>query len=151
MGEAGQSLPEEQIPQIVDDSDVRGNEIQGQDAFVHSCIDGVLNVDDIADVIVSSRGEVLDSIQRLIELGLVEWRETKISSVPPEAKVVDEVELSEELQTRIQETFHRADKLNHYELLGVAVDADRVEIKKARGLPSIAHADARLQRASPAG
>jgi curved DNA-binding protein CbpA len=131
MGEARQSLPEEKIPQLVDGADVRAHDIAGQDAFVHSCIDGVLNVDDIADVTVLSREEALASIERLIELKLVEWIVPKASSAPPEPEVVRDVELDEELQKRIQETFRRADKINHYELLGVAMDVEQAEIRKA--------------------
>ena len=44
MGEARQSLPDEKVPQLVEDADVRAHDITGQDAFVHSCVDGVLNV-----------------------------------------------------------------------------------------------------------
>ena len=125
MGEVGRSLPDEQVPRIVEGADLRGHALEAQDAFVHSCIDGVLNVDDIADVTVLSRGDVIESVERLIALELVEWVTPKASSAPPETEVSNDIELDPELQKRIQETFHRADKLNHYELLGVAIDADR--------------------------
>lgn len=131
MGGAGQSLPEEQIPRQVDDADVRAHEISGQEAFVHSCIDGVLNVEDIADVTVLSPEEVRKSIERLISLELVEWITPKASSAPPETDVDQDVEIGEELQKRVHEVFHRSDKLNHYQLLGVPIDADRAEIRKA--------------------
>jgi len=131
MGGAGQSLPEEQIPRLVDGADVRAHEISGQDAFVYSCIDGVLNVEDIADVTVLSPEEARKSIARLIALELAEWIAPKASSAPPETEVVPDVEISEELQKRIHETFHRVNKLNHYQLLGVSIDAERAEIRKA--------------------
>ena len=131
MGEVGQSLPEEKIPKLIDDADARAHDIAAQDAFVHSCIDGVLNVDDIADVTVLSPEAAFQSIERLIELELVEWVTPKASSAPPETEVAKDIELDDELQKRIQETFHRADKLNHYELLGVSMDANRAEIRKA--------------------
>ncbi|KPK50753.1 MAG: hypothetical protein AMJ63_13890 [Myxococcales bacterium SG8_38_1] len=131
MGGAGQSLPEEEVPQLVDGTDVRAHEISGQDAFVHSCVDGVLNVEDIADVTVLSPEEVRKSIGRLVALDLVEWITPNASSAPPETEVVEDVEIDETLQKRIHETFFRADKLNHYEMLGVAIDADRAEIRKA--------------------
>ncbi len=143
MGGAGQSLPQEKVPQLVDGADVRAHEISGQDAFVHSCIDGVLNVEDIADVTVTSVAEVLESIERLIALDLVEWTTPKASSAPPETKVDEGLEIDETLQRRIHETFHRADKLNHYELLGVSMDADRAEIRKAYfALSKVFHPDA---------
>ncbi len=131
MGEAGQSLPDEQIPRLVEGADPRAHDLAGQDAFVHSCVDGVLNVEDIADIVVSSADEVRESIERLIALELAEWIAPKASSAPPETKVEERLDIDESLQERIQETFHRADKLNHYELLGVAIDADRAEIRRA--------------------
>jgi hypothetical protein len=131
MGAPGQPLPEEQIPRLVDGADVRAHELSGQDGFVHSCIDGVLNVDDIADLAVLSSEEVRASIERLIQLGLVEWITKKTSSAPPETDVVRDLEIDEELQKRINDMYHRADKLNHYELLGVSMEADRGEIRKA--------------------
>lgn len=131
MGGAGQSLPAEQIPRLVEGADVRRHEISGQDAFVHSCVDGVLNVEDIADVTVLSPDEVRESISRLIALDLVEWIIPKESSAPPATEVVQDLQIDEALQKRVHETFHRADKLNYYELLGVSVDADRAEIRKA--------------------
>ena len=143
MGEAGQSLPQEKVPQLVAGADIRAHEITGQDAFVHSCVDGVLNVEDIADVTVLSVGEVHDSIERLIALDLVEWITPKASSAPPETEVDEGLELDEELQKRIHETFHRSNKLNHYELLGVSMDADRAEIRKAYfALSKVFHPDA---------
>ena len=131
MGEARQPLPEEQIPRLVQDADVRAHEMTGQDAFVHSCIDGVLNVDDIADITVLSREEAVASIERLVALGLVEWVTPKASSAPPETELSSDVELDEELQKHIHETYHRSTKLNHYELLGVEMDARRSDIREA--------------------
>jgi len=131
MGGARQSLPQEQIPRLVDDADARAHDISGQDAFVHSCIDGVLNVEDIADLTVQSPEDVRSSIERLLALELVEWIVPRMSSSPPGTDVVRDLEIDEELQKRIHETYHRADKLNHYELLGVSMDADRGEIRKA--------------------
>lgn len=131
MGGAGQSLPDEQIPQLIDGAEPRAHDLAAQDAFVHSCIDGVLNVEDIADVIASSADEVRKSIERLIALDLVEWMSPKASSAPPETKVDERLDIDEALQDRIQQTFHRVAKLNHYEVLGVAPNVDRAEIRKA--------------------
>lgn len=131
MGEARQSLPDEKVPQLVEDADVRAHDITGQDAFVHSCVDGVLNVEDIADITVLSPPDVVASIERLVALGLVEWVTPKASSAPPETKVSTEVELDEELQKRVNDTFHRSEKLNHYQLLGVSIDSPRSDIRHA--------------------
>lgn len=124
-------MSEEKIPRQVEDADVRALDITAQEAFIHACIDGVLNVDDIADLTVSSPAQVLESIERLVSLSAVEWVERKVSSAPPVTELVEDVEIDGVLQEKILEAFRRADKLNHYELLGVAIDAERAEIRKA--------------------
>jgi len=124
-------MPEERIPRLLQEADVRALNLTAQEAFVHSCIDGVLNLEDIADVTVLTPSEVLRAVERLIELGAAEWVTPKASSGPPQSELIEDVEIDDALQQRINETFHRADKLNHYELLGVSVDADRAEIRKA--------------------
>ncbi|MEM8609437.1 MAG: DnaJ domain-containing protein [Myxococcota bacterium] len=122
---------EEKIPRLIEGADARAHDIDAKDGFVHSCIDGVLNLEDIADVTVLSPDEVRASIERLIALELAEWVEPKASSAPPETEVDSDTELPEDLQKRIVETFHRINKLNHYERLGLGIDADRAAIRKA--------------------
>ena len=124
-------MAEEKIPQQVEDADVRALDISGQEAFIHSCIDGVLNIEDIADLTVLAPQQVFESIERLVSLDVVEWVVPKASSGPPATELVEDVQIDGELQETIIKAFHRSDKLNHYELLGVAVDADRAEIRKA--------------------
>ena len=124
-------MAEEKIPRQVEDADVRALDISAQEAFIHSCIDGVLNIEDIADLTVLAPAQVLESIERLVSLKAVEWVIPKASSGPPQNELIEDVEIDGELQERIIKAFHRSDKLNHYELLGVAVDADRAEIRKA--------------------
>ncbi|MFW2389110.1 MAG: J domain-containing protein [Polyangiales bacterium] len=121
----------EKIPRQVDEADVSAHELSAQEAFVHSCVDGVLNVSDIADLTVSEPQAVLSSLERLASIGLVDWIADSASSAPPAAQLIEDVDIGEALQEQINETFLRADKLNHYELLGVTVDADRKEIRKA--------------------
>ncbi|MGD8316966.1 MAG: DnaJ domain-containing protein [Myxococcales bacterium] len=136
-------MPEEKIPRLLQGADVRKLDLTAQEAFVHSCIDGVLNLEDIADVTVLSPAEVLRSIEHLIELGVAEWVIPKVSSGPPQAELLEDVDIDDALQKRIVETFHRAEKLNHYELLGVAIDAERAEIRKAYfALSKVFHPDA---------
>ena len=136
-------MAEEKIPQQVEDADVRAHDISAQEAFIHSCIDGVLNVDDIADLTVLAPAEVFASIERLVSLKVVEWVAPKASSAPPQTELVEDVEIDGELQERITQAFHRSDKLNHYELLGVGMDAERAEIRKAYfALSKVFHPDA---------
>ena len=124
-------MSEERIPRQVEEANLSAHSMSPQEAFVHSCIDGVLNVDDIADLTVLEPAQVAESIERMVSLGLVEWVGAKVSSAPPAAQLVEDVEIDEALQEKILHTFKRADRLNHYELLGVATDADRAEIRKA--------------------
>ena len=124
-------MPEEKIPRLLQGADVRNLDLTTQEAFVHSCIDGVLNLDDIADVTVLPPAEVLRLVERLVELGAAEWITPKASSGPPQTELIEDVDIDDALQERITEVFQRADKLNHYELLGVNIDADRAQIRKA--------------------
>ncbi len=124
-------MSKERIPRQAEEADLGAHSMSPQEAFVHSCVDGVLNVDDIADLTVLEPALVTESIERLISLGLVEWVGAKVSSAPPAAQLIEDVEIDEALQEKILQTFKRADRLNHYELLGVATDADRTEIRKA--------------------
>ncbi len=133
MGAARETILEEKIPRQIEGVDLAGLEISAQEAFIHSCIDGVLNVDDIADLTVLSPGEVSESIERLISLGAVEWLgpDGEPSRLSPKMELIEDVDISEELQAQIAHTFHRAGKLNYYDLLGVPMDADKAEIRKA--------------------
>jgi tetratricopeptide (TPR) repeat protein len=144
MGAAMESVPDEKIPRLIEDVDLSGFDLTAQEAFIHSCIDGVLNIDDIADLTVLSSFEVAESIERLVSLGAVEWVESKGRSRPsPKMELIEDVDISKELQAQINETYHRANRLNHYELLGVAMDADRAEIRRAYfALSKVFHPDA---------
>jgi len=124
-------MSEERIPRQIEGADLGAHDMSPQEAFVHSCIDGVLNVDDIADLTVLEPALVSEAIERLISFGLVEWVGAKVSSAPPAAQLIEDVEIDEAFQKKILQTFKRADRLNHYELLGVATDAERSEIRKA--------------------
>ncbi|MDH3727575.1 MAG: DnaJ domain-containing protein [Myxococcales bacterium] len=124
-------MKEEKIPRLVEGADVMSHDIGAKEAFVHSCIDGVLNVDDIADVTVMPAEEVSRVIEHLISLNLVEWVESEGQSAPPAASVEVDVDLPDDIQKQVLEAFRRADRLNHYERLGVATDADSKEIRKA--------------------
>jgi curved DNA-binding protein CbpA len=136
-------MAEEKIAQQVEDADVREHDISAQEAFIHSCIDGVLNVNDIADLTVLAPAEVFASIERLVSLQVVEWVEAKASSAPPETELVEDVDIDGALQERIIQAFRRSDRLNHYEILGVAMDAERGEIRNAYfALSKVFHPDA---------
>lgn len=121
----------EKIPKLVEGAEARAHEFGAKEGFVHSCIDGVLNVEDIADITVLAEDEVHAVVERLIGLNLVEWVEGKASSAPPTPEVDDTIDLAEAIQAQILEALHKADKLNHYERLGVEPDVDRAGIRKA--------------------
>jgi curved DNA-binding protein CbpA len=124
-------MAEENIPRQVEDADVRAHDLSAQEAFIHSCVDGVLNIEDIADLTVLAPAQVFESVERLVSLKVIEWVISKASSGPPQNELIEDVEIDGELQERIIKAFHRSDKLNHYELLGVAMDANRGEIRNA--------------------
>jgi tetratricopeptide (TPR) repeat protein len=124
-------MAEEKIPRQVEDADVRAHDLSTQEAFIHSCVDGVLNIEDIADLTVLAPAQVFESVERLVSLKVIEWVVSKASSGPPQNELIEDVEIDGELQERIIKAFHRSDKMNHYELLGVAMDADRGEIRNA--------------------
>jgi len=124
-------LQQERIPRLVEGADARAHELDAKEGFVLSCIDGILNIDDIADVTVLPAEDVTAVIDRLIALGVAEWVGDTVSSAPPEPEVRSDVDLSDEQQKHIVEFFHKVDKLTHYERLGVGMDADRAEIRKA--------------------
>ncbi|MGB3051180.1 MAG: DnaJ domain-containing protein [Polyangiales bacterium] len=124
-------MSEERIPRQIEGANAGAQSMSPQEAFVHSCVDGVLNIDDIADLTVLEPALVSESIERLISLGIVEWFGAKLSSAPPAAQLIEDVEIDEALQEKILQAFKQADRLNHYELLGVVMDADRSEIRKA--------------------
>jgi curved DNA-binding protein CbpA len=135
-------MVEEKIPQQVEDADVREHDISAQEAFIHSCIDGVLNVNDIADLTVLAPAEVFASIERLVSLKVVEWVAPKASRGPPQTELVEDVDIDGALQERIIQAFHRSDRLNHYEFLGVPMDAERGEIRNAYfALSKVFHPD----------
>jgi curved DNA-binding protein CbpA len=124
-------MSEERIPRQVEGVDVRQSDITAQEAFVYSCIDGILNVEDIADLTVQAPAAVSESIERLISLGLAEWVLPKFSSAPPKTELVEDVDIDEGLQKQILDMFQRVHKLNHYEILGVTIEASRSDIRKA--------------------
>ena len=98
-------MSEEKIPRQVEGEDVRTVDISAQEGFIHSCIDGVLNVEDIADLTVLSPAEVHASIERLVSLGVVEWVVPQMSSAPPQTELLEDVEIDKTLQERIVESF----------------------------------------------
>ncbi|MGB5521806.1 MAG: hypothetical protein WBM96_04505, partial [Polyangiales bacterium] len=59
-------MSEERIPRQIEGADLGAHDKSPQEAFVHSCIDGVLNVDDIADLTVLEPALVSEAIERLI-------------------------------------------------------------------------------------
>ena len=124
-------MAEEKIPRQVEDADVRAHDLSAQEAFIHSCVDGVLNIEDIADLTVLAPAQVVESVERLVSLKVIEWVVPKASSGPPQNELIEDVEIDGGLQEQIIKAFHRSDNLNHYELLGVAMDADRSEIRNA--------------------
>ncbi len=123
----------EEIPSLVEGTDLASMDLGPQEAFVLSCIDGVLGVADLADLVGLPPGSVRSALDKLTELGLVRWAPAPGSSAPlySQAELDEDVDLDQDLRKRVLDTYHRADDITHYEVLGLPHDADRVQIRQA--------------------
>lgn len=129
---------DERIPRLVEAKDVTSLEIDALEGFVHSCIDGVLNIDDLADLTGLDQEAVNRVVERLIGLGAVEWVGKDVSKRKAEASESarspeqdDDVALSAETRKLVVEFHGRLGELTHYQALGVSPSAERKEIRSA--------------------
>ena len=150
---------ENRLPKRVDGIDLRRLPIGPAEAFVLSCIDGASTEVEIAAAAGKSLADVQAVISRLVELGVVSLsaaplrtprvpraaaatplagaavEERVLRTEHPGASLYDAAELTEDVDIELErrklilETFHRLENLNHYQLLGLAPDADRRAIK----------------------
>lgn len=129
----------ERVPRLVEAKDITSLEIDALEGFVHSCIDGVLNVDDLADLTGLDREAVGQVVERLIGLGAVEWVAKEASKHEIEASKSaqaaeqdeDDIALSVETRKLVVEFHSRLDELTHYQALGVSPSAEHKEIRSA--------------------
>lgn len=136
------SQPPKQVPKVNEDIDIRTLPLSAQEAYLLSCIDGVVGVEELAAataVHVSSTRAVLARLERL---GAIRWvpaplpiskRPSKFVTAKPIAAPVqpEETDLDDERQRLILQMFARLDQGTHYSLLGVKQDADRIAVRDA--------------------
>ena len=144
---------------LVSGVSVRDLPIGPTEAFVLSRIDGQTSQDDLSTATGLSAEELAQIVDRLIALGAVRAADRSsltpstqsatarsgahaISRAPAPDAAVRSVELSAEQQRVLLDLDQRVDSLDHYQLLGVAPDADAKLVRAAYyGLVHIYHPD----------
>jgi curved DNA-binding protein CbpA len=152
------------VPKPVAGFDPAQAEVGALERMVLSNVDGRVSVADIAAASGLDTDDVRTVLARLAELGALEGAaeapRTQPAPPPPEASaaptaaggtsaggwdraLLDEPgDLDLEVRNMVMDLFHALDELDHYQLLGVARDADRKAIKSAYyGLAARLHTD----------
>lgn len=128
------------IPRLVPDADVMSLPLGRVEGFVLSRIDGRATVEDISVMSGVEPGQLVVILQRLAELGVVElpWEPRPRAAPPPESLRYPAAELEEAgveipyaVRRRILDGYYGSEGKSHYELLGVAPNAGRAEIRAA--------------------
>jgi curved DNA-binding protein CbpA len=124
-------MQRERSPQRVESIDIKQLEIDGLEGFVYSCIDGVLALEDLADLTGLDDEAVAQIVERLVALGAVRWPEERAQkeSKGSAAQTDEQVVLDVEEQGYIRELYPRLGELTHYEVLGLQPDADKAAIR----------------------
>ncbi len=130
------------VPKVNKHVDVRRFTLSTQEAYLLTCIDGVIGVPELAAMTGLGISPVQTMLQRFEQLGLIKWTHAA-SAVPmtpneaviqrPRASHVpdDEVEIDEARRGQIETMLTRLETDNYYVLLGVKLNADKDEIRKA--------------------
>ena len=149
-------------PHLIAACDVTKLPIGAMEGFVLSRVDGASSISEIAAVTGLAREEITRILEQLATLGAVqlpgftppEPPKASPPDPPPRAlpsrpapvwdkSLLDEpADLEVDVKRRILDSFHEMEELDHYELLGLARDADRKAIKGAYyALASTFHTD----------
>lgn len=145
--------PKHSVPRPARGVDVTKLPLSGMEGFVLSRVDGTFPISDLASVTGLSLEETSSILEKLADLGAIEIpgyakkpasappppvqqpeapAAEMASSAPPVARDgLEACDVDPELQHRIVETFAELDRIDHYQLLGVARSADRKAIKSA--------------------
>jgi curved DNA-binding protein CbpA len=125
--------------------------LTAQDSYLLSQIDGTLDERELAVVTGMTPERVAATLDRLASLGAIELTEegapkqapptppaprpsrpVASAPAPPSGEASDDrVDLEPARRARVDDLWRRLSELTHYELLGVAVDADKKQIKSA--------------------
>ncbi len=124
-------MQRERTPQRVESIDIKQLEIDGLEGFLYSCIDGVLNLEDLADLTGLDDEAVSQIVERLVVLGAVRWPEDGAEHASNDSGVEmhEQVALPPEEQQYIRDLHLRLDELTHYEMLGLRPDAEKAAIR----------------------
>lgn len=148
------------IPVRVESTNLRELPIGPKEGYILSRVDGALTIDEIVEMVGLPPDDVHAAVDRLVELGAVEWaepprqrsdrpRSRSMRTDPPRdidpsspeatpgqdaplydaALLEEDVDLPRDRRLLILETFFRLEQSSHYQVLGVAKDADKGEIR----------------------
>lgn len=148
------------IPRLISDADITRLPLGPLEGFVVSRIDGSASVDEIADMTSVDPERVEQIVQSLVSGKVAEWiepthgrtRQTSMQRMTPPKGTMrtkppppnttrllydpqeleePDVDLDLERRREILDAFYRLDELSFYELLNVAEDADKKDIRTA--------------------
>ena len=124
----------DKVPRIVSEFDLRKLSIEANIGFLVSQIDGELNVSDLADLVLMEPHEVQGALEKLVDLGAVEWVQSGQQWQTAKynaTELREEVDLDESHRKRVLDKFYALDSQSHYELLSIPPDADKSTIRQA--------------------
>lgn len=116
----------------VENVDTRALALSAEETFVLACVDGKSSVDEIAPATGLTPDRVRACLQRLSELGAIRGAPPQAAASAPSSSEIDStLDISVDLQERILHLSARLSDLDHFQLLGVPMNADRAAIKRA--------------------
>ncbi len=143
------------VPTLKEGADLRTLNLSASDGFVLSQIDGKTALGDISDATGIPVEQVRKLVDRLVQLGLMEWRETEptkpssrkpahprraVTRPPPPdaarvlydpAELDEDVEINMETKRMILDAFYRVSTQDHYEVLEVPRNSEKKDIRTA--------------------
>jgi curved DNA-binding protein CbpA len=123
------------VPKLLPGQRLTSLQLTPGETFLLSRIDGMVDEHDLALISGLSPPQVSALLERLVGAGAAEF--VRPSQVPAERPLYDPAELDEavelepERRRRVLELFYRIEDLTYYELLDVAENADKKQIKSA--------------------
>lgn len=107
-------------------ADLRGLPLEPEEALVLSLVDGVVDASAISTTSGLEPPQVRRHLRRLLELGAI-----RASAAPLSGEVDASLGIGVALQARILELSAKLSDLDHFQVLGVAMSADRAQVKRA--------------------
>lgn len=120
------------LPLPISGIDLKALPIRPEEAFVLSRIDGELREADLAASTGLSFERVSKMLDRLAALGVIRFNGQSTNTEGSVRQTPEpHLDIPEQRQTRIVETYQVLETASHYELLGISADADKKAIKAA--------------------